>query len=187
MALLLAGVAGCSFDASGARSAPGGDGGAADDTSPRAPDGAAPIIGDAAAPVLLRIEAQIDGRSRLLLTRDVAQWLHLEFAAPGRHDGEHLPTLIDGVAWFPVWPDEPDDENRDCECTSDVGTVLAPPLPAAPSVATLTPVEVRVAASVVQQPAAENDFTTIVELDDTDEAGSDIYVVELEVAPAPAE
>ena len=177
MALLVAASA-CGFDASGA--GPSGPGPA---------DGSPVLDADADAdeprePVTVRIEALIDGRSQLRLSGATVQWFHIEFAAPGRHDGQHLPTLIDGIAWFPTWPDDPTDENRDCGCLSDVGTLIDPPLPQVPSVATLTAVQVPNVAAVIEQPSAGNDFTTVVELDDTGHAGSDTYVVEVELAPA---
>jgi hypothetical protein len=175
MALLFAASA-CGFDASTTGPADGGR--ASDASGEPTPDAAAP-----AEPVTVRIEALIDGRSDLLLSGATVQWLHLEFAAPGRHDGEHLPTLVDGVAWFPTWPDEPDDENRGCGCLSDVGTLIDPPLPQVPSVATLTAVEVRSVAAVVEQPTAANDFTTVVEVDDTGATGSDTYVIDVTVTP----
>jgi hypothetical protein len=172
MALLLAASA-CGFDASGT----GPPVTAPVDGSPPA-DAAAP-----AQPVSVRLEAAIDGRSQLRLAGTTVQWLHLEFAAPGRHDGDDLPTLIDGIAWFPTWPDDPDAENRDCACTSEIAELLDPPLPQVASLATLTEVEVRNLAAVVEQPSAANGFTTVVELDDTGEAGSETYVVLVQVAP----
>lgn len=186
MALAAAGLAcGCSFDPSGSGQDPGQDGdpdrpgdAAGDDV-----DAAFAPTADAAGPVMLRISAQIDGRSQLRLSGNTAQWFHIEFAAPGRHGGGTLPTMIDGIAWFPVWPDDPDEENRDCGCLSDVATVIDPPLPEVPSVATLTAIEVRIAAAIVQQPGSDNGFTTVVEFDDTGEGGSDTYVVDVEVAP----
>ena len=175
MALLVAASA-CGFDSSGA--GPSGAGPA--DGSPAVFDAHAV---EPAEPVSVRIEALIDGRSQLRLSGSTVQWLHLAFSAPGRHGGEHLPTLVDGVAWFPTWPDVPDDENRDCGCLSDVGDLIDPPLPQVPSVATLTQVQVRSRAAVIEQPSAGNDFTTVIELDDTAETGSDTYVVDIEVAP----
>ena len=173
MTALLVAAGACGFDPSAA-----GPVGAIPPDASAPPDAAAPLE-----PVTVRIEAQIDGRSQLRMIGSTVQWYHLEYAAPGRHAGEHLPTLIDGVAWFPSWPDEPDDENRDCQCLSDIGEVFDPPLPLAPAVATVTPIEVRRAATIVEQPTAGNGFATVVELDDTGEGGSDTYVVEVEIAP----
>ncbi|HUS67307.1 MAG TPA: hypothetical protein VMZ28_22370 [Kofleriaceae bacterium] len=176
MMALLAATSACGFDSSGAGSSAAG----AADGNP-ALDALADEPGE---PVSVRIEALIDGRSQLRLSGATVQWLHLAFSAPGRHDGQHLPTLVDGIAWFPTWPDVPTDENRDCGCLSDAGALIDPPLPHVPSVATLTQVQVRGRAAVIEQPSAGNDFTTVVELDDADETGSDTYVVEIEVAPA---
>ena len=79
----------------------------------------------------ITIEALIDGRSQLILQSNTAQWFHIDFAAPGRHDdgnngGRFEPTVINGVEWLPVWPDEPDSENRNCNCFSDVFEGVVP-------------------------------------------------------------
>lgn len=173
---LLAAASACGFDSSAAGPT---DGSTPDEV---ALDAGASDAPPADLPVTVRVEALIDGRSQLRLSGATVQWFHLEFAAPGRHGGGTLPTLIDGLAWFPIWPD-PDGENRDCECASEVATLLDPPLPSVPSVATVTPIQVRNAALVIQQPTDANDFTTVVELDDTGEAGSETYIVDVEVAP----
>src|SRR5438309_2122593 len=53
----------------------------------------------------IRVRAYIDGRSRLRLQGNTVQWLHLEWAAPGKHGGLNKPTVINGKEWFPEWPD----------------------------------------------------------------------------------
>jgi hypothetical protein len=161
------------------RSAPAVDASSPTDGHTGLPDGAPDP--DAAAARYLRVEALIDGRSRLILTGDTAQWLHLDYAAPGRHGGADEPTTMNGVDWYPAWPDEPTSENRNCECTSDV--YQGPPLamPQVPATVTLTDVAVRGSAAVVQLPAAGNDYTLVVELDDDPIGGSDTYVVDIEV------
>src|SRR5262249_22110303 len=48
-------------------------------------------------------------------------------AAPGVHDGQDNPTIINGTQWFPVWLHP--GENRDCHCNSSTFTGLTPPVP----------------------------------------------------------
>jgi hypothetical protein len=92
----------------------------------------------------LRVEALIDGRSQLIVRGNTAQWFHLDWAAPGRHLFRNEPTVINGVSWFPVWPDIPDAENRDCHCYSDVFTGVDPPLPLRDVAVDLRPIQSRV-------------------------------------------
>ena len=89
--------------------------------------GALALLVTAASPVaaqpatqVIRVEALIDGRSQLILRDDTAQWFHIDWAAPGRELFRNEPTIINGVSWFPIWPDVPDAENLRV-------TVFAPP------------------------------------------------------------
>ena len=130
-------------------------------------------------PQVLRVSALIDGRSRLILQGDTAQWLHLVYAAPGRHEFRDEPTLLGAASWFPRWPDLPNRENRNCGCTSDVFRGLAPALPR-----TATTLEVRWVAgrggtTIVQQPTLENGWTLIVEFDDVGYNASEWYVSDI--------
>jgi hypothetical protein len=85
----------------------------------RVEEGLAPIISDA-----FTVRAFIDGRSQLVVRGDRVYWHHLDFAAPGRWQDPDTqraydePTYLNGVAWYPVWPDQSDRENRDCGCDS---------------------------------------------------------------------
>ncbi len=170
--LLLLVWAGCSFDSS-APSDPTGQ-----------VDGA-----DAAAvpaePLHLRVSAFIDGRSRIVLSGSELHWFHLDYSAPGRLDGAFLPTSIDGVDWLPSWPDQPDSENRDCQCRSlDAFAGLAVPVPHQATTTSVTPVgDMRGAARVIEQATVANDFAVVVELDDNDDAGAETYVVDIAVEP----
>lgn len=127
----------------------------------------------------IRISALIDGRSQLLLRGHRAQWHHFDFAAPGRLWFADEPTVINGQAWFPVWPDTPDAENRDCNCFSDVFTGVLPPLPPVANEYALRAMQSRGSASIIQQPTASNDFTLIIELDDNPEDGGALYVIDI--------
>jgi len=148
-------------------------------------DGALP--GDACG-CPIRIEAEIDGRSRLILSGETAQWHHLDYAAPGRLDSETndcpndpppLPTIINGDEWYPVWPDVPDAENRNCDCTSDVYEGLGRRLPQTEMTPVLNTIQYRWRPAIVQYPNASNGYTTIIEFDDNGFTCAADYVVEL--------
>ena len=130
----------------------------------------------------ITITARIDGRSRLRLKRDTVLWRHLEFAAPGRHGGD-FPTVINGVDWFPVWPDIPNAGNVDCNCSSSTLTGVTPPIPTDGRVPTLQVNQARDEAEIVLLPDASNDYTLIIEFDD-DPSGSADYKVEV-IIPDP--
>lgn len=185
-AILLVFVAGCSFDTSGGAAvdeAPGGriDAAPPSDAAVRVdagpPDAALP---DAAFDMqTLRVVALIDGRSRITIRRDTAQWRHLDFAAPGRHEGATEPTVVGGTEWLPQWPDVPDVENRNCNCDSDVLTGVSPALPGVEQVVELIEVDTRADVDIVQQPRLSNDFALIVEIDDRGPRGSFTFVFDL--------
>jgi len=90
------------------------------------PLGPACDIGAYEAPFIVTfgVEALIEGRSRLIVRVPTYggptdfQWHHIRGVAPGRFDGSEAPTFINSELWFPVWPDNPDTENRDCDCRS---------------------------------------------------------------------
>jgi hypothetical protein len=121
----------------------------------------------------VRVEAHIDGRDELILKDRTAQWHHYQFAAPGREAFVTLPTKFDSIEWFPVWPDTPNTENRDCDCVSSIYTELPTDVPRVVGVvASLTVNSARVAPSIKQQPSADNDYTLVVELTDVGQGGA---------------
>jgi len=127
---------------------------------------------------VIRVQAYIDGRSRLAFAGKTAQWFHLQWAAPGKHGGLDKPTVINGQDWFPEWPDIGDAENRN-KMVSNKYDHLDPPLPAANVVATIKKIEARGNVNVVQQPKAANKYTLIVEFDDSRQEGPADYDVEI--------
>ena len=127
----------------------------------------------------LRVQALIDGRSQLIVHGNTVQWHHFDFAAPGRHEFANRPTVINDALWFPVWPDQPDAENRDCNCSSDLFTSAGPLLPSDGTGIGLKLIRSRALVQIVQFPDAGNDNTLIVEFDDNGELGSDIYSIDL--------
>lgn len=51
----------------------------------------------------LRIRAFVDGRSKLVLTRSSAQWVHYSGTPPGLGDGRNEPTFLENYIWKPRW------------------------------------------------------------------------------------
>jgi hypothetical protein len=145
-----------------------------------------PAAPPAAKPNVIRIEALIDGKSRLLLKGKTAQWHHLEWAAPGRHEDTKHPTVLNGEKWFPEWPDRPDEENRNCKCKSDKYEKLEPAVPDVVETATVKRVQGRGKVTIVQQPKPDNDHTLIVEFDDNSQGGHNPYVVDVSWNPTSA-
>lgn len=129
--------------------------------------------------------AWIDGRSRLVLDDSTARWDHFDFAAPGRLDcniGAAIqPTTIDGFDWFPVWPDVPDCENRDCGCSSDTYTGLLPAIPDAEVFVALNVIVARGPVTLVEVPQAANGYRVVIEFDDNGFNGADWYEIEIDL------
>lgn len=73
------------------------------------------------------VQADIDGHSQLTISGRSARWFHIDFAAPGRHNGQNNPTIINGIKWFPGWPQP--GENRDCHCHSSTFRNVRPRVP----------------------------------------------------------
>jgi hypothetical protein len=130
----------------------------------------------------INIQAEIDGRSQLILDGDTVQWHHFSWAAPGRHFcnvGEpEEPTLLNGVEWFPVWPDVPDCENRECNCDSDVFVGLTPPIPEFEYTPTLDLILCRGDCFLVETPTAANGYRVVIEFFDN-ASGPAWYEIEL--------
>ncbi len=128
---------------------------------------------------IIHVQAHIDGRSRLCIRGKTVQWLHLEYDPPGGHGPNPGPTTINGKRWYPVWVDVPFG-NR--QCLSDLHECLDAPLPAATVKASVAFVG-RGKVSVVQQPAAANQYTLIVEFDDSVAAGAADYSADISFPP----
>ena len=128
----------------------------------------------------LRIRAYIDGTSQLVIRGNTAYWHHIGADAPGRTGGHYDPTYLNGVEWYPDWPDIPDERNRDCNCDSSVFTGLIPALPMNESYQ-LNLIQARYNAYISQQPNAGNNYTLIVDFDDGPPGGGEWYEVEVSV------
>jgi hypothetical protein len=144
-----------------------------------AEQGTGPTLPDA-----LTVRALIDGRSQLVVRGGSVYWHHLDFAAPGRWQDPETqraydePTYLNGAAWYPTWPDQPDRENRDCGCNSSSIAGIAA-LARQDQTASLSVEQARGPVTIIQQPEAGNDYTLIVEFDDGGPGGADWYEVTL--------
>jgi hypothetical protein len=130
-------------------------------------------------PSILSVRARIDGISRLVIQGDTVQWFHIAAAAPGRWI--QAPTFINGIGWYPNWPDIPDAQNRDCQCYSSVYQGISSITKG--SSVTLQIIQARERVSVIQQPSQSNGYTFVVEFDDAAEPdktfGDDWYEIKL--------
>jgi hypothetical protein len=140
---------------------------------------------DPPAALHLYVEAKIDGRSNLIIRGTTVTWMHFQFAAPGRETFTNVPTMLDAVAWQPVWPDVPNAENRDCNCMSSTFDALPVALPAVPSTVTVTHVKGRrtTTPSAIELPTSANNFTLVLEFTDVGLSGSDQYGANIDVVP----
>jgi len=132
----------------------------------------------------IHIRAHIDGRSRLILDDDTAQWQHFNHAAPGRircNSGNPIQaTYIDGLEWWPEWPDIPNCENRGCGgCYSDIKSGLPQTIPDTERIASIIPIAVRGTCSIIEHPNAANGYRVVVEFNDNPTGGAAWYEVEL--------
>lgn len=128
----------------------------------------------------LRIEALIDGRSLLIVADNSVRWHHEDEAAPGRAGAWSQPTVLNGIEWFPQWPQ--DGTNRSCDCTSSRGQL--PRAFAYPgTTARLQKHRGRGDVVIAQAPAAENDHTLVIAFDDSLQEGAAWYEVELGFDP----
>jgi hypothetical protein len=138
-------------------------------------------------PETVNIRAYIDGRSRLILQGNSVRWYHLDFAAPGRELFTNQPTTIDGVNWYPTWPDVPDNENRFCACSSSTYAAITPPIPAQDMSVSLELVRARTGfVSIVEYPSVANGYSIVIDFDDNPVSHSDWYEVNVRIgAPEP--
>jgi hypothetical protein len=140
----------------------------------------------------LRIEALVDGESHLHIKGRELKWKHYLLAAPGRWDADGVapfdmrPTKLDGVDWFPAWPDVPNPENRICTAYPCAGvdsstTQLAVGIPRVPSTVTWVEVQSRRPQAIVQEPEEANDWELIMLVTDMMVGGSADYIIDIDV------
>ena len=154
----------------------------------RQPDAALPVDPDAPPQNFhLRVEALIDGESHLVIKGTTVHWKHFIYAAPGRWDEDatapwtDLPIKLDGVDWYPTWPDNPNPENRSCNGCESSTTELPIGVPRVPSTVSWTEVQTRRAQGIIQYPSAANDWELIVLISDYMVGGAAQYIVDVDV------
>jgi hypothetical protein len=130
------------------------------------------------------VRGWIDGRSRLILDDDTVLWQHFDFAAPGRLDcdiGVQIqPTYLEGVEWYPTWPDLPTCENRDCNgCTSDLFVGLVNPVPNIQLMPILDKLEGRGLVTLIEPPTAANGHRMVIEFNDNAFNAAAWYEIEI--------
>jgi len=146
------------------------------------------LVADYALADIITVQAQIDGRSQLTIRGNTAQWHHFEFEAPGLSNfpPTEVPTIINGANWIPVWPVTGSDRRVDCDCDSNEFTGVNPPLEMADQTVTLNLIQARDTVTIVQQPAASNNYELIVEFNDNSEGGAATYIIEVQTPFASA-
>lgn len=127
----------------------------------------------------LNIRAFIDGKDQIIIKDSTVQWQHYKYAAPGRLSHQNLPTYLNGMEWHPVWADIPDDENRQ-ECFSSVFTELSIVLPHIEHNYSINKLNARGNVFIVQQPKETNNFTLVIEFNDSVPVGAEWYEVSID-------
>jgi RNA polymerase sigma factor (sigma-70 family) len=133
------------------------------------------ITGRTPASNIVRVQAYIDGRSRLCIRGNTVHWSNLEFSPPGQQGGGNRPTYLNGQRWIPAWTILP----FTTLSVSDEYKKLDPPLPQSAGVVSINPIDVRGRVWIVQQPKATNRYTLILEFDDAVAGGAVDYTVDL--------
>jgi len=123
------------------------------------------------------IRAHIDGLSEIHIQNNQLWWRHLDHNAPGKHSGADEATFVNGYSWPPSWPFG--DQTSGCPCDSDkldlslAGLQLNDDL----ELLDLRLISARDSASIVQAPSIDNEFHTIIELNDNPSGGAEWYEV----------
>ena len=125
------------------------------------------------------VSAVIDGESQLWMRGNTAQWYAMNFAAPGRLEGANDPTIINGKAFYPTWPDVPDAENRDCSCMSGIFRGFKPSVPDNYVNATMHILQGRGPVYFTSLPAKVTNQYLTLDFHDEEYPGAALYVVEV--------
>ncbi len=142
----------------------------------------------------IRVQALIDGQSRLVVSGNKVHWQNIKWASPGLHLGANRHTDLwtkygtipeQYYKWCPIWTNNCNtcagncDEHRGPN-TSQPFTGLIPPLPGAGiSITKMDKIACRSQCTILQQPSASNQYTLIVEFDDNAVNASAIYDVRI--------
>jgi len=119
----------------------------------------------------LRIVAQIDGASRLVIKTNGIHWEHIEAARPGKTSEPETPTRIGAFVWYPIWPTEGRD-GPGASSTFEAAIRFTGQVSMLSSTA-------RGTVSIIQQPTEGNDQTLTIDFNDIFRPGSAIYEVVL--------
>ena len=104
------------------------------------------------------VRAQIDGRSRLVLTPTRIYWHHLEYGRPGCCGDPSPKTTIGNIQWLPKWPTTGNSGIRSsglAVATTFVGKQVS-----------LTLQQARGSVYILQQPSTENGREMVIEFHD---------------------
>ncbi|NQT88706.1 ankyrin repeat domain-containing protein, partial [bacterium] len=126
----------------------------------------------------IRIEAQVDGRDRLVFRGGALHWQHIGWGVPGRQGKMNLPTKVNGVPWMPGWPDLNGPTNHWTCVRSTPFLALAPPLPQEPLDVGITVLTGRGTVRVIDAPSQMNDYTLTLEVHDH-QGGADAYAIDI--------
>jgi hypothetical protein len=141
----------------------------------------------------LTVTAFTDGRDLLYITNNALHWHHLDFAPPGWWGSRNWPTGLimnhskkygQNINWIPQWVCPP--ENPGCYSleVDSSELLMGLRLPPKYQVTDIQVIQARESISVYQYPAADNQYTTIIDFNDDGWGGADWYQVKLTFAPA---
>jgi len=74
-------------------------------------------------PLVITVEALIDGADILHVTPEGLYWESTAFAKPGRHNDKDEPTMVNGQPWKPRWGERLEDRGKDLSSTLDLPTL----------------------------------------------------------------
>jgi hypothetical protein len=118
----------------------------------------------------LVVRALVDGAAYLNVRGNEIWWTQLTGERPGVSEKVEEPTLLNDIEWRPDWS----------KGKVSVPASFSPPIPAAASAVTVTPLRARWRFAVVQTPGAANSDTITLLFDDDQVVGADWYEVALE-------
>ena len=136
-----------------------------------------------------RFSACIDGHDYLVIQGDQIQWQYGDDTPVGDYTPGCAPTTttiqtsvngtpIQTADWQPIWSPDPPASGA----LSSSFTGLSPAFPTSHLAVTLTPIAARGSLTIYQTPAAENNWTLILEFNDDNAAGAATYVGEVTVS-----
>src|SRR5450755_4689308 len=125
------------------------------------------------------VRAYIDGHSQLILSGSSAYWHHIDFSVPGYVTGGYVATNINGVDWYPTWPQPA--QNYFCGCDSDSFNGVAPAVPADATGITYKIVSCRDSCS-----ATYVYRTLTIDFNDDPPPGADWYEIQVTLTASPA-